>query len=188
MPTVFITGCPGAGKSTLGRMLAEETGATQMYIDGLKKVMRKDEKLKPWVLFFSRKDEGEYWKATSAKEHWMNMVRQSEAFWPRVKAVITSFQKKHDKLIVDGANMMPHLVAQDFPDMLGIVLLPPSRRVLFKRLQAEPRWTRKDRKLQKLESKRYWKEAKMYAKEARLLGYPVFRDPNKAKEYLVSML
>ena len=188
MSVVFITGCPGAGKSTLGRKLAEKTGATQIYIDGLKKVMRKDKKLRPWVLFFSRKNEEEYWKTTSDKEHWMNMVGQSEAFWPRVSRVINSFMKKHDKLIVDGANMMPHLVAQDFPDMKGVVLLPPSRKELFIRLQQEPRWSRVNKRMQAIESKRYWQEAKSYAKEAKQLGYPVFYDADEAFAYLAPIL
>lgn len=188
MATVFITGCPGSGKSTLARSLAKETGATNIYIDGLKKVMRKDAKLKPWVLFFSRLDEAEYWKTTSAKEHWINMVQQSEAFWPRVTRVIKSFEKKHEKLIVDGANMMPHLVAESFPQMKGVVLLPPSRRELFKRLQTEPRWSRTSKKLQRIESRRYWKESKQYAKEAKLLGYPVFYNADDAQAYLATVL
>ena len=188
MPTVFITGCPGAGKSTLGRRLAQETGATQMYIDGLKKVMAKNPSLKPWVYFFSRLDEAHYWRTTDAQEHWLHMVAQSDAFWPHVKPVIEAFVKKHDAVIVDGANMMPHLVARDYPHMKGVVLLPPSRRELLRRLQTEPRWSRENPELLSLEAKRYWQESKRYARAARRYGYPVFRDADKAFAYLKAVL
>lgn len=188
MPTVFITGCPGSGKSTLAKKVAKKTGATHIYIDGLKKIMRKDKKLKPWVEFFYKIDEEKYWKENSKSKHWQNMVQQSEAFWPRVRRIIKSFQEKNELLIVDGSNVMPHLVKQDFPDMKGIVLLPPSRKELFIRLQQEPRWSRVNKRLQAIEAKRYWQEAKSYKKMALKHGYKSFNDFDKAVDYLVGEL
>ncbi|MDP1629613.1 MAG: hypothetical protein Q8L57_03265, partial [bacterium] len=76
MKYAFISGIPASGKSYLAGKVAKSTGALHFEIDDWREKFRKD-KNADWVDFFWNKNEAEYWRDTSCKEHWNNVVKQS---------------------------------------------------------------------------------------------------------------
>ena len=135
MKSVFIGGVPTAGKSHLANKLAKITGATHVNLDDLRSEMLKDSSLEPWVNFFWNQDESEYWKKViTSDEHWENLKKQSEAFWPTILAKISEENKTGEKTIFEGVNILPHLVHKDLP-FRGVFLLSPSEDDVLNRLK-----------------------------------------------------
>ena len=137
--------------------------------------------------FFWNKDEKKYWKNISPQEHWNNLKKQSEAFWPIIFKKIREIQKVRKSAIFEGVNILPHLAHQDL-DFPGIVLLGESEQVVFERCKKDPRWGR-THELQKKEAEWFFvHEGKVYQYEARKYGYKAFHDNKKAEDELIRLL
>ncbi len=187
MNYVFISGISTAGKSYLAKRVAKETGSTHISTDDLKEKMAEDSKLEPFVNFFWNMDENKYWENISPEEHWNNLKKQSEAFWPTVLEKIYEIKKTKQSAIFEGVNILPHLAHRDL-DFSGIILLGESEEVVFKRYRENPRWGQ-TYDLQKKEAE--WSfvyEGKNYAEESSKYGYKTFHDTEKAEKKLIELL
>lgn len=187
MKQVFISGIPTAGKSFLANKVAQKTNSIHIAIDDLRSEMVKSPNLKPWVNFFLNKDEKTYWERITPKQHWKNLVGQSEAFWPTILKKIHEIQKSGKSAIFEGVNILPHLAYKDL-NFSGVVLLGNSEQTVFERCVAIPRWG-KTNDLQKKEAEWFFvHEGKYYKEEANKYAYKVFNDNEKAEEELIKLL
>ncbi|MFH1188981.1 MAG: hypothetical protein V1652_04025 [bacterium] len=187
MKYVFISGIPTAGKSYLSKKVAQKTGCIHVDIDKLRNQMGKNPDIEPWINFFCEKDENKYWENVTPQEHWNNLVKQSEAFWPTIVEKIHDIQKNDQSAIFEGVNILPHLAHQDL-DFPGIVLLGDSEQTVFERCNKDPRWG-KTHDLQKKEATWFFvHEGEMYKQEADKYGYKTFNDTKKAEEELIKLM
>lgn len=186
MNSAFITGIPTAGKSYLADKIAKSFGMTHIKIDAVRDEMVKIPKLEPWVNFFWNKNEAEYYPNTSADEQWKNIVDQSEAFWPTVKAKIEEILASGNPTIFEGVNLLPHLMKE--LAIKGVVILGNSEKETFERIKADPRWGSTE-ELQRLEAHAFFTiERSRYAAEAEKHGYPTFSDPSEAEAELIRLI
>lgn len=186
---VFIGGIPASGKSYLARKVAEKTGAFHVNLDTLRKEMRNDPKLKYWTDFFFNQDEKKYLdlKQTSYEDHWQNIVKQSEAFWPTIMKKVNEVKKNYPSAIFEGINILPHLAKRDF-DFPGIFLLGEAFEQIFERNKQNPRWGQTE-DLQRKEAELFFNcDRPKYKEEAERYGYKTFEDFNTAEKELQSLL
>lgn len=184
---IFIGGIPASGKTYLAKKVAEQIGAFHFDLDTLRKEMANDPKLEYWVNLFFNQDEEKYLEETSCEEHWQNLVKQSEAFWPTILNKINEIMKTHESAIFEGVNIMPHLAKKDF-SFPGIFLLGESLEQLFERNKQNPRWG-KTEELQGQEAALFFNcDRPKYQEEAVKYGYKVFTDSETAENELISLL
>ncbi len=184
---IFIGGIPASGKSYLSRKVAEKTGAFHLDLDTLRKEMAKDPKLTYWVNFFFNRDEEKYLTNTSCEEHWENLVKQSEAFWPTILIKVKEVMNSRESAIFEGVNILPHLAKKDF-NFPGIFLLGESFGQILERNKQNPRWG-KTPKLQEMEAKLFFNcERLKYKEEAIKYGYKIFDDFNVAELEVLKLL
>ena len=187
MKYIFISGIPTSGKSYLAERVAQETNSLYIDIDDLRYEMAENPKLKNWVDFFLNKNEKEYWETVTPKEHWNNLVKQSEAFWPTILEKVQKIQKTGKNAIFEGVNILPHLAHKDL-DFPGLVLLGESERIVFERCKNTPRWG-KTAGLQKKEAKWFFvHEGKIYKEEAKKYGYQAFESAEEAEKELLRLM
>ena len=184
---IFIGGIPASGKSYLAKKISDETGAFVLDLDTVREEMSKDSKLEYWVNFFFKQDEEKYLIETSCEEHWQNLVKQSEAFWPTILSKVKEVMQSHKSAIFEGVNILPHLAAKDlqFP---GIILVGNSLEDIFERNKKEPRWG-KTEELQRKEAEAfYYCKGPKYEREAKKYGFETFTDQKLAEKKLLEYL
>ena len=187
MKYAFISGIPASGKSYLAKRVAQKNNSIHIDADKLRGKMMKNPNLELWVNFFCNKNEKKYWDTVTPEEHWNNLVKQSEFFWPTILKKIHEIQKTEQSAIFEAVNILPHLARQDL-DFSGIVLLGESEQVILERCKKYPRWG-KTKELQEEEAKWFFvHEGKIYEDEARKYGYKTFRNSIKAEEELIRIL
>jgi len=186
MNSIFISGIPAAGKTHLALRLHKKTGLPILSTDRLRENMAKDSTLKNWVHFFFDKDEREYFSKTSCKDHWFNLVKQSEAFWPEIIKAVKDLEEK-GPCIVESVNLLPHL-ANKHLKFSGTYLIGESEKEIFIRLQNNPRWG-KTKELQKIEADRFYNcEGRCYKEEAGKYGYQTSTNTEEAYRFLLKMI
>ncbi len=187
MKYVFISGIPASGKTYIAKKMSKSIGYLHVNLDDLRGDMVSDPKLEPWVNFFMRQNELEYWNSVIPEEHWNNLRKQAEAFWPTYLAKINETKNTAKSAIFESVCILPHLAYRDlnFP---GIYLLGESIEIIFKRLKENPRWGENER-LQRMEAEwSYLHEGAMYENEAKEYGFKSFRNPKKAEAYLLHLM
>ena len=186
MNSVFITGIPTSGKTYLAKRLSKTTGLQYVGADSFRREMKKDPKLEKWVNHYWNLDEEKYYTETPCAEQWINLVNQSEAFWPTILSKTKDYLK-YGPIIIEGVNLLPHLTARNF-DFKGVVLLGESEAGVLEKLNKEPRWGR-TLKLKRLEAEAFFNcEGKHYKEEAEKYGYSPFKDFEEAEKELLKMI
>ncbi|TSC54922.1 MAG: Uncharacterized protein LiPW30_388 [Parcubacteria group bacterium LiPW_30] len=184
---LFITGIPTAGKSYLGKRLAEEVGGICVSIDDMREDLAKDEHWKKWVNYYLDQDEYTYYTTTNYDEQWKNLVTQSEGFWPGILAGLAQYANEVRPIIFEGVNILPHLAHKDL-GIPGIAIIGRSFEETLERNMKEPRWGASE-ELQKLESDAFFNgERPRYKEESNKYGYPVFETPDEAWETSIQIL
>lgn len=184
---IFITGIPTAGKSYLAKKLAEKVDGICVSIDHFREELTKDERYKKWVNFYLDQDEYTYYTTTTHQEQWVNLVKQSEGFWPGVLAKVKKYDKEDKPVIFEGVNILPYLAHKDL-QIPGIAIIGRSFDETLERNKKEPRWGTTE-ELQKLESDAFFNgERPYYKEEAEKYGYKVFETPDEAWETALSLL
>lgn len=181
----FIGGTSAAGKTYLANEFAKNSGLNirVVSIDHLRKQFAKDPKLEYWVNVLWNKNEEEYWESISYKEDIGNLIKQSEAFWPRILEVVREIKKKHEHVIFEAVNIQPHLAKKDL-DFPGFFLINEDKQVLLERFKKSPRWG-KTEKLQRREIEFLLKhDVKFVKQEAKKYGYKVFANSDDAMKEL----
>lgn len=187
MKYAFISGIPAAGKSYLATKIAKEAGIQYFSIDKWRRELKSDPELKKWVDFFWDKDEKEYWRITSCEQHWNNLKKQSEAFWPAILEKIKKVQESGEGAIFEGVNILPHLAHKDL-DFQGVFLFGESIETILERNKQKPRWGRIE-ELQVKEAEVFWNcERPRYKEEAEKYGFETFTDSVLAENKLLELL
>lgn len=186
MNSVFITGIPTAGKSYLAEKLCRSLDIRHVKIDDLWDTVEHDAVLGPWFNYFWHKDEAEYYRTSSPKKLWQDIVDQSEAFWPTAKKHIEHILGEGKPAIFEGVSLLPHLM-QQLP-LKGVILVPASEDQVLDRLKAAPRWSDQE-ELQRIEAHAFFTvERPNYMEEAKKYGYPIFSNPAAGEAELLKLI
>ena len=186
MNYAFISGIPTAGKSYLGKKLAEEMGIVWIALDDFREEMKKDPVTEYWVNFYWNQDPATYFATTSYEQQWEDHVKQSEAFWAPTKAYMESVMADHDAVVFEGVNLLPHLV-RELP-FKGVYLLGRSLEETIERNRREPRWS-KDAEIQKIEAEHFYGcQGPHFRSEAEKYGYKSYTDTAEAEKELRKLL
>jgi hypothetical protein len=182
-----ITGMPTAGKSTLTRRLAEETGGVGLLLDDFREGLASDERYKSWVNFYLNQDLETYYTTTSPEDEWKNLTAQSEALWPAFLELIDSYTDEPRPVIFECVSLMPHLVRQDtnFP---CIVLIGTSYQETLKRNKQAPRWGSTEREVELNSKSFFYVERPRYFEEAQKFNCPVFETSDAAYSKALGLL
>lgn len=187
MSYVFIGGTPASGKTYLAKKVAEQTEVFHLDLDTLRKEMRSDPQLKFWTDFFFNLDEEKYLKETSCEQHWQNLIKQSEAFWPTILNKVNEVILTHKSAIFEGVNILPHLAKKDF-NFSGIFLLGGSFEQIFERNKKNPRWGQTE-ELQRKEAELFFNcDRQKYKEEAEKYGYKTFDNFIAAEQEVLKLL
>jgi len=186
---LFITGIPTAGKSTLAKMLAEKTGARVGDGDAARYALKDDPRYAAAVNFYLDQDEARYYATTTPEQRWANLVRQSETVWPGLREWIEreGGAAGDAPVVFEGVNLLPDLVARDFPGTPTCVIVSGSREEVAARLAAKPRWG--ELEMQAHEAAEFFLEqVPRYHAEAGRHGFPVFESADAALGWCLERL
>jgi len=186
MKYIFIGGIPTSGKSFLAEKIAKTKNITHVDIDDWRQEMEKNPALEPWVNFYWKLNEEEYFKNTSCDERWKDLQNQSEALWPEIKRQINKIVKSGKPTIFEGVSLLPHLIKRDFK-FPGVFLLGKSLEQTLERNKKYPRWG-KTEKLQKIEVENlFFCERIHYKQEAEKFGFKTFENINEAEKEILKL-
>lgn len=129
---ILIGGAPGAGKTTLGAVVARSLGFTSLTVDDLVSaaqavttreshhglhIMRR----LPYLQYFTKSTVDQL-KADAHVQH--------EATWPMVEAVVRKRLRAEPGLVLDGWHLRPAWVAKLNPERVRSFWIVPSTSVL----------------------------------------------------------
>lgn len=184
---LFITGIPTAGKSHLGRKLAEKTGGILVSIDDMRLGFSKDERFKDFVNFYHNQNETTYFKNTTCETRLQDLINQSAGLWPGILENIKEYKHYKQPVIYEGVSLLPYLVTT--LKIPGVVLLGKSLDETLARIHHTPRWSLNDKHLQALEAEHFFFcERKFYQNEAEKYHLPTFATNNEAWETALALL
>lgn len=115
---ILIGGAPTTGKSTMAALVAKHLNLPWISTDQIREIMRvvapRDEYPK---LFSSEGYDAQQFLTEFSAEEIADMEReQGEAVWPSIKKFIKDDYTWRAGFVMEGVNILPHLVAQDFAD------------------------------------------------------------------------
>jgi 2-phosphoglycerate kinase len=186
---LFVTGNPTAGKSHLAKMLVERIGARRGDGDAARFALKDDPRYADAVCFYLNQDEAAYYAKTTPEERWSNLVRQSETIWPALREWVEreSAEAGDSPVVFEGVNLLPDLVARDFPGEVGCAILSPSQETVAARLAEKPRWG--DLGMQAHEAAEFFLEqVPRYRALAETAGWPVFTSADEALPWALKQL
>jgi len=187
MKYFFIGGIATSGKSFLAEKIAKAKNIIHVDVDVWWKEMEKDPALEPWVNFYWKLNEEEYFKNTSCDEQWRDFKNQSEGLWPEIKCRIDKIIKSGKPAIFEGVGLLPHLIKRDF-NFPGIFLLGKSFEETFKRNKKAPRWG-KTEALKKIEAENiFYCDRIHYKQEAEKFRFKTFEDINEAGKEILQLM
>lgn len=115
---ILVGGAPTTGKSTIAQMLSKYFNLPWISTDQIREVMRSvtDENKFP-KLFGEKNFTAEKFHNTYSPQEIVDMeYEQSIETWVGIKAFIKKDYTWRDGFILEGVNILPHLVNQDFRD------------------------------------------------------------------------
>lgn len=183
MAHLFIGGNPVSGKTTLAREIITHTGGTLLNLDRFRSEMREEESLRYWTDFFLNQAEWAYWQDHTFAQHWDNMKRRAEAYWPFLRPKIQESIDESPSVIVEAGTLMPIQLAE--LNFSGVYLIGTDQETIYRRLRDAPRWGTCS-SLQRMEAAMYAQEGEMLRSEAEKYGFPVFEDAQEALAALVT--
>ena len=121
-PRILIGGAPTVGKSTAAAALAAHLGLPWISTDQIRDVMRTvaDRRQHPNLFNPEGHHAESFYRTFSAEEIAALEIAQGEAAWIGIKALIARDYTWPQGFVVEGVNLLPHLVARDFGDDAGV--------------------------------------------------------------------
>jgi 2-phosphoglycerate kinase len=114
---ILIGGAPTTGKSTVAQALAQQLDLPWLSTDQIRNTMRVvADKDKYPDLFNGGLDAETFLTSFTASEIVDKEIAQSEAAWLGIKAFIEEDYTWQKGFIIEGVNVLPHLVARDLSD------------------------------------------------------------------------
>ncbi len=180
---VLVGGPPGAGKSTLGRALAERLGYAALSVDDLAAAMRTvtDATRHPG-LFLQPYGHLRYFTDSSADQLIADAVRLEEVLWPAVERVIRTRIERGDGVVIDGWLLSPRRVAALGEDRVAAVWIHLDEDELDRRERRVESFREgsddPDRMHVNFMSRSLWRN-RVVAEQARWLGMPIIEQPGE---------
>ena len=119
---ILVGGMPAAGKSTLAENLSKHLNLPWISTDQIGIIMREVATREKYPKLFTWEDYNgvQYLNEFTADEIADREFAKSEAVWPGVRKLIKEDDFWNNGFIIEGDDILPHLVAQDFPDSSNI--------------------------------------------------------------------
>jgi 2-phosphoglycerate kinase len=119
---ILIGGMPTAGKSTIAENLSKHLNLPWISTDQIGIIMRAVATREKYPTLFTWEDYDGfgYLDKYTTDEIADNEFAIGEAVWLGVKKLIQEDDFWNDGFIIEGATILPHLVAQDFPDASNV--------------------------------------------------------------------
>lgn len=137
---ILIGGAPTTGKSTVANLLSKHLNLPWISTDQIRETMRvtADRKKIPNLFNPEGYDAERFLTEFSAEEIVRMEMEQGDAVWPGVKNFIEEDYTWKQGFIIEGVNILPHLVAQDLSQPCKAVFLidedaDRTREVVFTR-------------------------------------------------------
>ena len=178
---VLVGGPPGAGKSTLGRRLAQRLGYGALSVDDLAAAMRSvtDAARHPG-LFLQPDGHLRYFTDSSPDQLIADALRQEEVLWPAVERVIRTRLGKGDGVVIDGWLLSPEKVHGLASDQVAAVWIHIDEEALDRRERRVESFREgsddPERMHANFMARSLWRN-RVVAEEARRLGMPVIEQP-----------
>lgn len=190
----LVGGCPGAGKTTLGKNLAVELGVTSLSIDDLFHAARAvtTPETHPGLHVMARVNSIEYFTEGPVEKLTADADTQHAATWPAVEKVIRNHAVWGDPIVIDGWFLRPQWVADLNLDNVAPFWLVVERTVLEEReRKLEDFYGRSrepERMLRNFLGRSFWYND-FIEEEAARLGMPILRqDGTRSVEDLMGMV
>lgn len=106
---ILIGGCPGAGKTTLGRAIANQLGYPSLTIDHLLTAVKAvtTAESHPGLHVVGRPNHTEYFTESSVEQLTRDATLQHRAIWPAVEMTIQRHAKWGWPIVIDGWHIRP---------------------------------------------------------------------------------
>lgn len=113
---ILIGGAPTTGKSTVAEAVAKHLGLPWLSTDQIRGIMRTvaDRKQVPKLFNPEGYDAERFLKEFSAQQIAAMEMEQGEAVWPAVKTFINEDYTWEKGFVLEGVNILPKLIRQDF--------------------------------------------------------------------------
>lgn len=115
---ILIGGAPTTGKSTMAALVAKHLNLPWISTDQIRETMRLVARREDHPKLFNPEgyDAQKFLTEFSASEIADMELEQGEAVWPGIKKFIEDDYTWKEGFVMEGVNILPHLVAQDFSD------------------------------------------------------------------------
>lgn len=115
---ILMGGAPTTGKSTLAGLLAKHMGLPWISTDQIREIMRLYARREDHPKLFNPEgyDAEKFLTEFSASQIADMEMEQGEAVWPGIKEFIEDDYTWKDGFVMEGVNILPHLIAKDFPN------------------------------------------------------------------------
>lgn len=119
---ILVGGMPTAGKSTIAKNLSEHLSLPWISTDQIGIMMRAvaTRENHPELFTWEDYDGFEYLNQFTSDEIADNEFAKGEAVWPGVRKLIKEDHSWKNGFIIEGDDVLPHLVAKDFSDSSNI--------------------------------------------------------------------
>jgi 2-phosphoglycerate kinase len=119
---ILIGGAPTAGKSTMAQMVANYLNIPWISTDQIREIMRVAAKRSDYPKLFNPEGyTGERFLTEFSSEQIVQMeMEQGEATWLGIKQLIEEDYTWTKGFVIEGVNLLPHLITQDFKDNANI--------------------------------------------------------------------
>lgn len=113
---ILIGGAPTTGKSTIAALVAKHLNLPWISTDQIREIMRLVARREDCPKLFNPKgyDAQKFLTKFSAAQIADMEMEQGKAVWPGIKKFIKDDYTWRDGFVIEGVNILPHLVANDF--------------------------------------------------------------------------
>lgn len=178
---VLLGGAPTTGKSTIAQALANHFNLPWISTDQIRNTMRVTASRESHPNLFNPEgyDAEQFLTKFSAEQIVAMELAQGEAAWTGIKAFIEEDYTWNDGFVIEGVNILPHLIAKDFlqdDDISAVFVVDHDTERMRKVIYERGLWDDADKYPDSLKDKEVeW--ATLFSQrleaEAKEYGYPV---------------
>ena len=119
---ILVGGMPAAGKSTVAENLSKQLNLPWISTDQIGQIMREvaTREMHPELFTWEDYDVMNYLNEYSADQIADNEFAKAESVWPGVRKFVKDDYTWHNGFIIEGDDILPHLVARDFPESKNV--------------------------------------------------------------------
>lgn len=189
-PAIILTGTSTAGKSTLAKKLAQETGARRVSADGMRVRLYRDNDYGPAARFYADQPcQKKYFESTNPEVRWEHLRRQSRKLWMAMyMQFVCGYRISPGPVVFEGVNLLPNIVSEDLRGIPIVAVVCDDEETILARLAEKPRWGTTPN-LQALEARQIAREqAPRYRELTLAAGGHVFSSVEEAMPHCLKIL